>query len=103
MQKCANIIVSPVPIPPAIELTSVTCAQSCYVGDTVIVTVTCTNTSVTAGVANLAFSVVGTGRPSPASVALAVPANGVASTTFTYVPTAPSNVQAACADLVGVV
>ena len=52
--KCANIIVKA--LPAVIDLTSVTCPSECFVGDTVTVTVTCTNTSVTAGVANLTFS-----------------------------------------------
>jgi hypothetical protein len=96
--KCANIIVN-APLP-AIDLTSVTSPASCYVGDTVTVTVTCTNTSITAGIANLTFSCVGTGTPNPASRALAVAGNSVATTTFTYVPTAASTTQAGCANLV---
>ena len=98
--KCANIIVKA--LPAVIDLTSVTCPAECFVGDTVTVTVTCTNTSVTAGIANLTFTTIGTGTPSPASKALPVAANSVATTTFSYVPTAPSSTQAGCANLVSV-
>jgi len=97
VQKCATINV--MGLPPVIGLVSVTSPAECFVGDTVTVTVTCNNTGGSQGIANLAFSVVGTGTPNPASKALAVPANGTAVTTFTYVPTAPSTSQRGCATL----
>ena len=97
VQKCANITVNA--LPPVIDLTSVTCPAECFVGETVTVTVVCTNTGGSPGTANLVFTVVGTGTPTPASKALDVPANGSASTTFTYVPTSPSTTQKGCATL----
>jgi hypothetical protein len=106
MIKCANITVKPLYVPAVIELTSVTSPAECYVGDTVTVTVTCTNTSVTNGIANLKFTTVGTGTPNPASIALFVTAGNIAATTFTYVPTVPSTLtapQTGCAELVSVV
>ena len=99
MQKCANILVKPLIIPAVIELTSVTCAAECFVGDTVVVTVKCTNTSVSNGRAFLSFTTVGTGTPVPNEIALYVPANSVATTTFSYVPTVASTTQAGCASL----
>jgi hypothetical protein len=101
--KCASITV--IAAPPVISLTSVTCPAQCNVGESVTVTVICTNTSQTNGIANLKFTVNGTGTPNPATVSLNVPANGTASTSFTYVPTAATmagTTQTACAELVSV-
>jgi hypothetical protein len=97
VQKCANIIVNEVPA--VINLVSVTAPAACYVGDTVTVSVVCDNTGGMDGVANLTFTVSGTGTPIPASKSIVVPKMGSVTTTFTFIPTAASTTQTACAIL----
>ena len=98
VQKCASIVVNE--LPAVINLVSVTAPVSCYVGDTVTVSVVCSNTGGTDGVANLTFTVSGTGMPTPASKSIVVPKMGSVTTTFTFTPTAASTTQTACAILI---